>query len=255
VIRASTFALAGAAALSGCVHKALPVPDHARVQAIVADTGFGGAIVLGRAGEVVYAHGFGEADRERGLPFTPATAGDGGSIAKTFAAAAIHLLVAEGRLGLDDPVASHVPEFPHGATRVRHLLVHSVGLPDYDFFDADLPPGTRRDAASMLRVLANRQSAPSFAPGSRFEYSSLGYDVAALVVERVSGQPYTRFVQDRLLAPLGLRDSFPRPAFFADWPGPRTLGYRDRDGRWSASTSSTGKTSTAARTGTSRPWT
>lgn len=232
MIRASTFALAGAAALSGCVHKALPVPDHARVQAIVADTGFGGAIVLGRAGEVVYAHGFGEADRERGLPFTPATAGDGGSIAKTFAAAAIHLLVAEGRLGLDDPVASHVPEFPHGATRVRHLLVHSVGLPDYDFFDADLPPGTRRDAASMLRVLANRQSAPSFVPGSRFEYSSLGYDVAALVVERVSGQPYTRFVQDRLLGPLGLRDSFPRPAFFADWPGPRTLGYRDRDGRW-----------------------
>ena len=233
MIRASTFALAGAAALSGCVHKALPVPDHARVQAIVADTGFGGAIVLGRAGEVVYAHGFGEADRERGLPFTPATPGDGGSIAKTFAAAAIHLLAAEGRLGLDDPVASHVPEFPHGATRVRHLLVHSVGLPDYDFFDADLPARH----TSRRSVDAARAGDPPKRPVVR-----AGKPVRVLQPRlrrrgpgrraRLSGQPYTRFVQERLLAPLGLRDSFPRPAFFADWPGPRTLGYRERDGRW-----------------------
>ena len=231
-MRAGTFALAGATALSGCVHKAPPATDHDRVQAIVAGTGFSGAIVLGRGGEVVYARGFGEADRERGVPFTPATPGDGGSIAKTFAAAAIHLLVAEGRLGLDDPVTMHLPEYPHRATRVRHLLVHSVGLPDYDFFDADVPAGTRRDPTAMLRVLATRRPAPSFPPGSRFEYSSLGYDIAGLVVERVAAQRYTSFVQERLLAPLGLRDSFPRPAFFADWPGPRTLGYRERDARW-----------------------
>jgi len=231
-MRTTTFALAGAAVLCGCAHRAEPAPDDARVQAIVAGTGFSGAIVLGRAGEVVYARGFGVADRERGVPFTPATASDGGSIAKTFTAAAIYMLAAEGRLGLDDPVAKHVAEFPHAATRVRHLLVHSVGLPDYPFFDADLPPGTRRDAAAMLRVLAMRQGAPTFAPGSRFEYSSLGYDVAALVVERVSGQAFARFVRERLFAPLGLRDSYPRPAFFADWPGPRTLGYREREGRW-----------------------
>jgi len=231
-VRAVALAVAGAALLSGCAHRSAPMPDDAGVQAIVAGTGFSGAIVLGRAGEIVYARGLGEADRERGLSFTPATPSDGGSIAKTFAAAAIHLLVAEGRLGLDDPVVRHVAGFPHRATRVRHLLAHSVGLPDYDFFDADFAPGTRRDAADLLRVLALRMSVPPFEPGSRFEYSSLGFDVAAMVVERVSGQPYARFVQQRLLGPLGFRQSFARPAFFADWPGPRTLGYRERAGRW-----------------------
>jgi hypothetical protein len=84
----------------------------------------------------------------------------------------------------------------------------------------------------MLHVLAVRLGTPPFEPGSRFQYSGLAYDVAAMIVERVSGQPYIRFVEDRLFAPLGFRDSFARPAFFADWPSPRTLGYRERAGRW-----------------------
>ena len=222
-----------AALLTGCASRAELVPDDERVQAVVAGTGFSGAIVLGRAGRMVYARGIGLRPTARaGCRSRRRRPATGASIAKTFAAAAIHLLVAEGRLDLDDPVVRHVAEFPHRATRVRHLLAHSVGLPDYDYFDADFAPGTRRDTAAMLRVLAVRMSTPPFEPGSRFEYSSLGFDVAAMVVERVSGQPYTRFVQQRLFAPLGLRDSFARPAFFADWPGPRTLGYRERAGRW-----------------------
>ena len=68
------------------------------------------------------------------------------------------------------------------------------------------------------------------------------------------GSAYTRFVQERLLAPLGLRDSFPGPAFFVDWPRPAHARLpRPRPAAGSASTSSTGRTSTAARTGTSRP--
>jgi hypothetical protein len=115
---------------------------------------------------------------------------------------------------------------------VRHLLVHSVGLPDYPFFDADLPPGTRRDGAAMLRVLAMRQAAPTVRAGKpvrvlepRLRRRRPGRRTGFRAALR-------RFVRQRLFAPLGLRDSFPRPAFLADWSGPRTLGYRERDGRW-----------------------
>ena len=189
--RAFALALVGAALLSGCAHRAAPMPDDARVQAIVAGTGFSGAIVLGRGGDVVYARGLGDADRERGLPFTPATASDGASIAKTFAAAAVHLLVAEGRLGLDDPVVRHVAEFPHRTTRLRPSRAH-VGLPTTTFHVASRRRRrTRGDAARA----GGPHDAPPFVP-ARF-ILGLGFAVAAFVS---SGSPptHSRFVQPRL---------------------------------------------------------
>jgi CubicO group peptidase (beta-lactamase class C family) len=84
----------------------------------------------------------------------------------------------------------------------------------------------------MLAIVARDAPAPSFAPGTRFEYSNLGYDAAALLIERVSGTPYAQFVRERFLAPLGMRSTFARPARLSDWTGVRTLGYRWHDGAW-----------------------
>jgi CubicO group peptidase (beta-lactamase class C family) len=67
---------------------------------------------------------------------------------------------------------------------------------------------------------------PEFPRGTRFQYSSLGFDVAALVVERVSGRRWDAFLRERVFAPLGMTSTFLRPARFAEWPGVRTLGYR-----------------------------
>ena len=189
---------------------------------------FSGAVVLGRGEEEVYARGFGMANVERGVPFTPDTPADGGSIAKTLTAAAVLMLEGEGRLSLDDPVQRHLPEYPHAQTRVRHLLTHSAGLPEaeYDFFNDLIPADRVRTTPLFLQVLRERGVAPEFEPGTRFRYSSLGFDVAALLVERVAGRPWDAFLRERVLQPLEMRSTFLRPTRLADWPGVRTLGYR-----------------------------
>ena len=141
-------------------------------------------------------------------------------------------LVAEGRLSLDDAVSRHVPEYPYAGHTVRQLVTHRNGLPDYGVFDDDFAPGQARGTADLLRATARRQPQPVFAPGVQVEYSNLGFDTAALVVERVTGQPIEAWWRERYFKPLGLQGIYARPARFADWPVPRTPGYQRKGSAW-----------------------
>jgi CubicO group peptidase (beta-lactamase class C family) len=189
---------------------------------------FDGAVVVGKGREVVWARGVGDANRERQVPFTADTAVDGGSLAKTFTAALVLQLRAEGRLELDAPVQRWLPELPYPAITWRHLLSHSSGLPvlDYDYFDGWLPANQVRTIESLLGVLATQRPALAFAPGSAFEYSSFGYDLAALAAARVERSTFAGVLQMRILDPLGLTSAFVRPARLFDFRGTRTRGYR-----------------------------
>lgn len=189
---------------------------------------FNGAVVLGRGADEIYARGFGPANVALNVPFTPDTPADGGSIAKTLTAASVLMLEREGRLRLDDRVQQYVAEYPHRDTRIRHLLTHSAGLPEkeYDFFESLVPTDRVRTTALLLGVLRAHNVVPDFPPGTRFQYSSLGFDVAALLVERVTGQSWETFLRARVFAPLGFEHTFLRPPRLADWRGPRTLSYR-----------------------------
>jgi CubicO group peptidase (beta-lactamase class C family) len=194
---------------------------------------FSGAIALMRDGRLVHARGWGLANRETGITFTPETPSDGGSLAKTFTAAGLWWLVHEGRLSMQQRVQAIVPEYPHAEVTVAQLLAHSSGLaPEYERFDRHFRPGQVRTTAALLAIAGRDTPQPTFAPGTRFEYANLAYDAAALVIERTSGQGYEAFVRQRFFQPHGLVHSFARPAHFADWPGPRTRGYRHRQGRW-----------------------
>lgn len=202
---------------------------------LVAANEFSGAIVMKRDGRTVYTRGFGMAHHDAKRSFTPDTPADGGSLAKTFTAAGICWLAHEGRIDLDAAVQRYVPDYPHSKTTVSQLLSHSNGLPsNYSFFDSHFEPGAVQTTAEMLRIVAEQAPQPSFTPGTQYEYSNLGFDAAALVVERVTGQSYEAFLKERFFSRLGLRSSFARPARFADWIGVRTAGYRWRDGRWHA---------------------
>ena len=198
------------------------------LEALHAQGYFNGAVVLGRGAEEVYARGFGLANVGAGVPFTPDTPADGGSIAKTLTAAAVFMLEDEGLLRLDDLVREHIPEYPHPDTRVRDLLTHSSGLPEaeYDFFEGLIPAGRVRTTLGFLDVLRARGEPPAFPQGTRFRYSSLGFDVAALLVERVAAEPWESFLKARVFRPLEMRTTFLRPARLSDWPGVRTLSYR-----------------------------
>ena len=240
--RALIAAVASVAAMlgAGC---AGPAPDpaplaprvDALVEPLVAARQFSGAVAVMRDGRLLHARGWGLAQHEAGIAFTPETPSDGGSLAKTFTAAGLWWLAHEGRLAMDQPVRSFVPEYPHDGVTLAQLLAHSTGLtPEYDHFDAHFRPGEVRRTAALLAIAGRTQPAPAFTPGSRFEYANLAYDTAALVIERVSGQGYADFVRERFFLPHGLVHSFARPAHFADWPLPRTRGVRWREGRWQA---------------------
>jgi CubicO group peptidase (beta-lactamase class C family) len=158
------------------------------------------------------------------------------SLTKSFTAAAVLLLRDEGRLGLDDPVATWVPDLGElrGPTAdsppitIRHLLTMAAGLPTDD------PWGDRQQGLDLDAFAALLRGGLTFAwaPGTRFEYSNLGYGILGRVVTTVAGAEYRDIVRDRLLAPLGMASTgFDR----AEIPPERLAhGHVRRDDAWHA---------------------
>ncbi len=197
-----------------------PDPFAALMDAVHESYGFSGAVVVARRGDIVFEGGWGFANQEADLRFSPDTPVDGASLAKTLVAAGLWQLQSEGRLALTDRVRDHLPSFPHEATTLGQLLDHSAGL-------AELDDATGLTNADVVAALG---PTPLFAPGSRFSYCNECFDVLALVTERVSGQPWDTFLQERFFTPLAMDSAFVRPAMVADWDGVRTRSYRRVDG-------------------------
>jgi CubicO group peptidase (beta-lactamase class C family) len=193
---------------------------------------FHGAIVVSDAGEIVYEAGFGLANREESTAFTVDTPNDTGSIAKTITALIVWKLHAQGRLSVDDPVQKHLPAFPYPGITVRHLLAHSSGLPNYDYFEKAWAPGTVWTNERILATLASEQPPLEFEPGTQFNYCNTAYDIAALVAAAAAGESFETLARDWILTPLRMETGFIRPAKFSDWQGTRTRGYRLKDGAW-----------------------
>jgi CubicO group peptidase (beta-lactamase class C family) len=156
------------------------------------------------------------------------------SMTKSFTAAAVLALRDDGRLALDDPAEEFVPELRGLAlpspdsprVSLRHLLTMTAGFPTDD------PWGDRQQGLPLAEFSAFLASGPSFAwmPGTRFEYSNLGYAILGRVITAATGRPYPEFVRDRLFRPLGLTSS----GFEADEFDARQLarGYRHGPGGW-----------------------
>jgi CubicO group peptidase (beta-lactamase class C family) len=155
--------------------------------------------------QLIWAEGFGHADREHRVPATPETVYQIGSITKVVNALAIMQFVDQGRLDLDQPITNYLPEFsmrsrwPQAAPITpRALLCHHAGLPTYllkGFF-------SDRSLTGLLHELQDEHLA--FEPHTVFNYSNLGFNLLGLAIERLAGQPYTGALQRQLLAPLGM---------------------------------------------------
>ena len=151
---------------------------------------------------------YGLAELEHGVPATVDTIYEAGSVAKQFTAAAVLLLADEGRLSLDDEVRRFVPELPDlgQPITVRQLLNHTSGLRDWGAVAAleGWPRASRIvDNEDVVEILS-RQRALNFAPGAEWLYSNSGYNLAAVIVERVSGESLAAYTRRRLFEPLGM---------------------------------------------------
>lgn len=197
-------------------------PDPAKIDALFARwtaNSPGCAVGVAEKGKVVFEKAYGMADLEHDVPNTPDTIFEAGSVAKQFTAAAVLLLARDGKLSLDDPVRTYIPELPdYGKPlTIRHLLTHTSGLRDWSDVVAigGWPRTTRVYTQAQVLEVASRQKALNFEPGTRWSYCNTGYNLAAIIVSRVSAMPFAEFCRVRIFEPLGMtrtswRDDFRR---------------------------------------------
>lgn len=179
----------------------------------------GCAVGVAQDGKSVLEKAYGMADLEHDVPNKADTIFEAGSVSKQFTAAAMLMLAREGKLSLDDPVRKYVPEIPdYGSPLlIRHMLNHMSGLRDWGSVEsiAGWPRTTRVYTHAHVLDILSRQKALNFTPGTQYSYSNSGYNLAAIIVSRVSGTPFAQFSQERIFKPLGMtrtswRDDFRR---------------------------------------------
>ncbi|HET6505324.1 MAG TPA: serine hydrolase domain-containing protein [Baekduia sp.] len=182
------------------------------IETALRETGTPGCAVGLAVGDRPQVEGFGLANAETGLRFTPATRIPVASMTKPYTATAILALAEAGRLGLDDPVRAHLPGFrvadaaAGDTVTIRHLLTHTAGWAG-DRAGMKDPDADRGDEALARAVAGFDRAEQVSPPGLWWSYSNSAYMVAGRVIEAVCGLPYERAVADLVLEPLGLSES------------------------------------------------
>lgn len=168
----------------------------------------------------------GQSDLEHADPLTADSIIETGSLAKQFTAAAIMLLVEDGKASLDDDIRRYLPEMPdYGAPiTLRHLLNHTSGLREQWSLLAltGNGPGAQVHSMPLILELASRQKGLNFEPGDEFLYTNTNYALAAMIVERISGVSLQQFTDERLFQPLGMSHTRWREDFRTVVPGRAT---------------------------------
>ena len=155
-------------------------------------------------GKIVYSEGFGLADLEERAPVWPSTKFRIGSVSKPLTAAALVLLVEQGKLDLDAPVQKYVPSFPDKGARItaRMLAGHLGGIRHYK--DQEFLISRHYDnVLAGLQIFADDPLVA--APGTQFNYSSYGYNLLSAVIEAAAGQGFLSYMRQQVFEPLGLR--------------------------------------------------
>jgi CubicO group peptidase (beta-lactamase class C family) len=168
----------------------------------------GCALGVYQDGKVRYARGYGMASLEHGVALSPRSVLDVGSISKQFTAMAILMLQKEGKLSLDDPIRKYIPEMPAYGDRItiRRALSQTSGLRDLYIMMGQTGRTFEGDTIDALRVIT-RSTEPNYEPGARYLYTNSGWILAAQIVYRLTGKTLAQFAQERIFAPLGMRET------------------------------------------------
>ena len=204
---------------SACAQPAPSVGDA--LTGVVTRDELPGGVAVVREHQGLTRASAGYSDVDASARFKPHTHIRAASITKTFVAATLLQLVAEGKLDLDKSIETYLPGRIRGpgidgsAITVRHLLRHQSGLPEY--FDGNTPVPTQPVTADQLLDAALKKP-PLFAPGTAIKYTNTNYVIAGLLIEKLTGRPAAEEITRRIITPLGLRGTY--------FPGPGDRGLR-----------------------------
>lgn len=232
----SIFAAAAMLAGTSQAQAAHPSATTSRMDEIVEaaeeQDAFMGSVLVADDRAVLFDKGFGKANLEWNIPNDGDTKFRLASVTKQFTAAAILLLVEEGKVRLDAPIKTYLTDAPAtwDAVTIRHLLSHTGGIPDFTGFDDY--QSTKGLPATLDSLVARFRDKPlEFAPGEQWAYSNSGYTLLTKVIEVASGESYAQFVADHLFKPLGMTDSgYDVPAMIL---AKRASGYSPDGGKLS----------------------
>jgi CubicO group peptidase (beta-lactamase class C family) len=181
----------------------------------------GAALLVSRGGKIVQAEGFGLANVELQVPVKPETVFQSGSVGKQFTATAVMMLVEDGKIGLDDPLTKYFPDAPATwkEVTVRELLSHTAGFGDYPRKFNFRKDWTEDELLKLVEGIPL-----AYPPGTKWEYSNLGFLTLGILIHRVTGEFYGDFLQQRIFHPLEMQAT--RIISEADIVPNRAAGYR-----------------------------
>lgn len=171
---------------------------------------FNGSVLVSDQGKVIYKKGFGMANMEWDIPNQPNTKHRLGSITKQFTAMLILQLVAEGKLDLQAPITTYLPDYPKASGDIitsHHLLTHTSGIPNYTSFPKFMQDESRNPYSPEAFVKKFADKALNFTPGEKFSYSNSGYFLLGVLIEKLSGKSYEQMLQDKIFIPLNMKNT------------------------------------------------
>jgi D-alanyl-D-alanine carboxypeptidase len=179
------------------------------MQGYVSKSNWAGNLVVAYAGTQIVRKSYGIGDRTWQIPTRPDAVYRIGSTTKMFTAIAILQLMQTGKLSLDASVRAYLPEMPEAwqPVTIKNLLAQSSGIPDY-LASTDSFRALVRDDRSPEIILSLVQKQPlKFIPGSKFDYSNTNYVALGLIIEKLSGEKYSTYIDEKIFHPLRMTHS------------------------------------------------
>ncbi len=172
--------------------------------------GPGVAVAVVKDGQLVHSAGYGMANLEWDCPIRPDTVFRLASVTKQFTATAIMLLERQGKLRLDDPITTYLPDYPthHKTITITHLLNHTSGIQSYTGLAHFLADISKKDMVPDELLPYFKDLPLEFEPGTRFVYNNSGYHLLGLLIEKIAGMSYEQFIQQYIFQPLEMNHSY-----------------------------------------------
>lgn len=168
---------------------------------------FSGTVLIAKKGKIIYEKAFGLADREWNIPNTIQAKYRIGSVTKQFTAVGILQLAEQHKLTLEDKLSKYIPDYPKGdVVTIRMLLNQTTGIQDY----TEIPDSSHSDVVSVapLEIINLFKNAPYiFEPGTQWAYSNSNYFLLGYIIEKVSGEKYSDYLQKNILRPAQLKNT------------------------------------------------
>jgi len=171
---------------------------------------FNGTVLVAEGGKVIYKKGFGMAQMEWNIPNKPDVKFRLGSITKQFTSMLILQLVEQGKLSLEAKLSDALPYYRQDTGKkvtIHHLLTHTSGIPSYTSLPNFMDEISRDPYGAEEFIKKFCSGDLEFEPGAQFRYNNSGYFILGAIIEKITGKPYEKVLEERIFVPLGMKSS------------------------------------------------